>query len=656
MKHFFTISLCFLALSLSVYGQTDVPGCTISVACNYDPAATVNDGSCDFVSCYAMGCTDPNACNFDPDAAINDGSCIYYVDCNGVCGGDWIGDECGNCLPSTLIEYEIDFHYTGEGQTFVVPDGVTSISIETWGAEGYGNEGKGGYVTADFILSPGQILTVYVGGEGVGPTGGFNGGGVGGSDIFGRGGAGGGASDVRSSGISLSDRIIVAGGGGGTGGGCGDNTAGGGHGGDLIGMSGCVFSCAWCSNTGGGGTQTSGGSPGPWGTAGNFGNGGGHGAHQNGTGGGGGYYGGGGSTYEGAGGGSSFTDPALSSNVIHMQGVNSGHGLVVISWEEQFVPDCVLGCVSEQACNFNPEATNDNGSCAYPDDCGVCDGDNSSCSGCTDPQACNFDSDAFIDDGSCDFCFCGPGTIWDSESQMCLIVNPTDTNLDGCTDLNDLMDILAAYGDCAVAEFTCGDLLDYQGYDYETVLIGEQCWFAENLRNTNYANGNEIIGDLSVNEWNAQTEGAWAVYDDDVTNLSLYGRLYNWYAAVDSRELCPIEWHVPSDEEFMTLEIELGMGADYASSAGTRGQEQNLKLKSSPNDYPAWDGNNSSGFSGLPGGYRVHGNYDYPDEALFWSTTINSSNLIWYRGLRPNGILRNHAVRTQGKSIRCIKD
>ena len=77
MKHFFTISLCFLALSLSVYGQTDVPGCTISVACNYDPAATVNDGSCDFVSCYALGCTDPTACNFDPAAAINDGSCDY---------------------------------------------------------------------------------------------------------------------------------------------------------------------------------------------------------------------------------------------------------------------------------------------------------------------------------------------------------------------------------------------------------------------------------------------------------------------------------------------------------------------------------------------------------------------------------------------------
>ncbi|MAO46683.1 MAG: hypothetical protein CL823_05980, partial [Crocinitomicaceae bacterium] len=72
--------ILFLILSLSttqLFGQSDILGCTISVACNYNPEATINDGSCDFVSCYQLGCTDPSACNFDISAAINDGSCDY---------------------------------------------------------------------------------------------------------------------------------------------------------------------------------------------------------------------------------------------------------------------------------------------------------------------------------------------------------------------------------------------------------------------------------------------------------------------------------------------------------------------------------------------------------------------------------------------------
>ena len=72
--------ILFLILSATttqLFGQTDIPGCTISVACNYNPEATINDGSCDFISCYQLGCTDPSACNYDDGAAINDGSCDY---------------------------------------------------------------------------------------------------------------------------------------------------------------------------------------------------------------------------------------------------------------------------------------------------------------------------------------------------------------------------------------------------------------------------------------------------------------------------------------------------------------------------------------------------------------------------------------------------
>lgn len=54
---------------------TSIPGCTDSTACNYDPNATVDDGSCDYASC--IGCTDPAACNYDLNATIDDGSCQY---------------------------------------------------------------------------------------------------------------------------------------------------------------------------------------------------------------------------------------------------------------------------------------------------------------------------------------------------------------------------------------------------------------------------------------------------------------------------------------------------------------------------------------------------------------------------------------------------
>ena len=60
-----------------------------------------------------------------------------------------------------------------------------------------------------------------------------------------------------------------------------------------------------------------------------------------------------------------------------------------------------LGCTDEAACNYSPEAITDNGTCQYLDDCGVCGGDNSSCSGCTDPEACNYDAEATIEDGTC---------------------------------------------------------------------------------------------------------------------------------------------------------------------------------------------------------------------------------------------------------------
>ena len=129
--------------------------------------------------------------------------------------------------------------------------------------------------------------------------------------------------------------------------------------------------------------------------------------------------------------------------------------------------------------------------------------------------------------------------------------------------------------------------MEYDGYTYDLVAIGDQCWFAENLRNEHYANGDAISGNLSGNDWISASygEGAQTIYgegisevgsgsEDEAANLAAYGRLYNWYAVDDARGLCPSGWHVPSDAEWMTLEMELYMTESAANSVGWRGTDQ----------------------------------------------------------------------------------
>ncbi|MDG1913732.1 MAG: glycine-rich protein [Crocinitomix sp.] len=227
------------------------------------------------------------------------------------------------------------FDYTGSTQTYVVPGGVTSVEMDLYGAAGYGDLGLGGRCKAELAVSPGETLIINVGGSGGTGTGGFNGGGAaGGSASYG---GGGGASDVRQGGAALGNRIIVAGGGGGSGSNCGLWTAEGGHGGGLIGESGCLYSCSDCQYTGGGGSQVSGGVAGP--TAhgscggnnnGELGIGGSNNVGDYGTGGGGGYFGGGSGCFEGAGGGSSYTDIEAEA-VFHEQGVRESNGQVIIT-------------------------------------------------------------------------------------------------------------------------------------------------------------------------------------------------------------------------------------------------------------------------------------------------------------------------------------
>lgn len=104
-----------------------------------------------------------------------------------------------------------------------------------------------------------------------------------------------------------------------------------------------------------------------------------------------------------------------------------------------------------------------------------------------------------------------------------------------------------------------GKVRDVDGNYYKTVKIGTQWWMAENLKTTRYANKNPISNVTDNGLWQSITYGAWRYYDDNVQNNDLYGKLYNWQAVSDPRNLCPKGWHVPSDNEWKTLELYLGM-------------------------------------------------------------------------------------------------
>ena len=169
---------------------------------------------------------------------------------------------------------------------------------------------------------------------------------------------------------------------------------------------------------------------------------------------------------------------------------------------------------------------------------------------------------------------------------------------------------------------------------------------AENLKTTKY-NDNSLIPNLTADAaWIAENgttghNGAYCwLYNDGTTYKPLYGALYNWFA-VNTGKLCPTGWHVPSDAEFSTMEVFLGIPADTVGLWGFRGtiSQAGNQMKSTTGwDVPpnnGTNGTNTSGFSGLPGGYRfgVDGSFQSPGYTYWWSSTFVDATTSYYRRL-----------------------
>ena len=192
------------------------------------------------------------------------------------------------------------------------------------------------------------------------------------------------------------------------------------------------------------------------------------------------------------------------------------------------------------------------------------------------------------------------------------------------------------------------------------VTIGEQIWMSKNLNVTTFRNGDTIPEAKSKKEWKiAGEEGkpAWCHYNNDSKNAEKYGKLYNWYAVNDSRGLAPEGWHVPNNSEWDKLNIHLG------EDAGTK-----MKSKSGWNNFEGISGGtNSSGFSGLPAGYReFNGTFtDLGFECHWWSSSESAADYLRGGAIGQAAFNLSHAYgflgrdngsKEVGLSVRCLRD
>jgi uncharacterized protein (TIGR02145 family) len=209
-----------------------------------------------------------------------------------------------------------------------------------------------------------------------------------------------------------------------------------------------------------------------------------------------------------------------------------------------------------------------------------------------------------------------------------------------------------AYG-AEVSFTTVSTVTDFEGNVYNTETIGTQTWMAENLKTTKYNDGTAIPNITDNTAWAGLITEAYSDYSNTPSNSITYGRLYNWYAVTDSRNICPTGWHVPTDAEWTTLTTYLG----GESVAGGKLKETGLIHWADPNTGAT----NETGFTALPGGarsfdgtYSLIGLYDY-----WWSSTEDSNTpLAWGRCVYYNytKVGRSYLNKQNGFSVRCIKD
>ena len=211
---------------------------------------------------------------------------------------------------------------------------------------------------------------------------------------------------------------------------------------------------------------------------------------------------------------------------------------------------------------------------------------------------------------------------------------------------------------------------DYDGNVYNTITVGSQVWMKENLRVKHYCNGDTILEVRDSISWVNVQSGAWCYFNNNINNGEIYGCLYNGYAVSDKWNIAPTGWHIPTEAEWQTLEMFLGMSQKQVDSIGWRGEDQQVgaKLKEADTIHWKWptgnNATNSTDFTALGSGWRNHFNpQGYPsfinltNTGQWWSSTASGGNL-WFRNLcvYHGNSYRDNYPKNHGCAVRCIKD
>ena len=305
----------------------------------------------------------------------------------------------------------------------------------------------------------------------------------------------------------------------------------------------------------------------------------------------------------------------------------------------------VLGCMDNLACNYNSAATQSDNVCLYQD--AACDDGNPATyadvinvdcicvgidiiNGCTFGLACNFNPEANTDDGSC------------------LIVAEV------CNDNNasTINDVITA--DCVCAGtpslFVQGNgVTDIDGNFYPSIILGTQEWMQQNLQVTKYRNGQDLINAVTNSSWNT-TNGAYGIYGGSNVNNTNYGKLYNWYAVNDSRGLCPTGWHVPTTIEWSTLENYLG-GTSVAAGKLKTVDGWNTPNLGATNEsgFTGLPG----GYRFTDGTYWYNLQIAQWWTSTNANTTIAHASRLYYQN---EGVINSTYDKKIGSSVRCLKD
>jgi uncharacterized protein (TIGR02145 family) len=200
------------------------------------------------------------------------------------------------------------------------------------------------------------------------------------------------------------------------------------------------------------------------------------------------------------------------------------------------------------------------------------------------------------------------------------------------------------------------------GNVYNLVEIGDQCWFAENLKYLPVVHSNSQFQTQGISSQPGY--GVYEYFGSEIAEAKLqmnyitYGVLYNWWAAMTA---CPTGWHLPSDAEWKQLEVYLGMPQAQADATGWRGTDEGGKLKSTTGwNSPNTDATDIFGFSAFPGGYRFENGtfHNIGEYGHWWSSTEVISYNAWNRIISYNygEIFRGSNDKENGRSVRCLKD